>query len=233
MIASLLLAAVVGTAPASADLVARDVPEGVVIDSGAPSANAHAAAVLARVLADHTPETLAAQFATADSGGRPGLLLGTFASRELLDTPGFDAGRVVPGNGQVAFAPDVPINYSLVGARTPEQRAYLAAAMRAKLPEGAPTTIRAPDFDELALVWYFIGWDLDGPLLVAEWGPQRYFFDFDVAGDRITWVERLSEPCFRLGQSDKTLLRCHCFVFARDGQHWSPQFEPKGSTCPN
>ena len=233
MIALLLSLLAAGAAPASPMAASPEVPHSVVLVDATPQSRERAHSALAQLLGERSPEGLAAAFADSSPGaGRPPLLLGNFVSRDLLDSPGFDPERTARGEGQVPLTKDVPLHYELVGAATVAQREYIAQRLHAMLPSGAPATIRPATFDELARIWYFIGWDLDEPLLVAEWNDHAFAFDFDAAGGHITWIERLNDPCFSLGTREKRLLDCHCLVVHREGQRWQALFEPKPQSCP-
>jgi hypothetical protein len=210
-------------------------PLGVVLRPADEATIARGRQRLEALLADRTPATWSAAMSDAPLQGRASVMVGTFVALDLGDRTDFDVRRTHHGKGVVPLTPDIPVHYQLIGATTPAQRDYLAEQLLRILPTGAPDAIRPADFDELALIWYFIGWDLDEPLYVAQWGDRRFVFDFDPDGQRLTWVERLSKPCFAFGveNDDKTrsaLTQCHCMSIARDGARWAARFQP--SSCP-
>jgi hypothetical protein len=218
----------------------RDVPAGVVLAPTTAAVAARTREKLDALLTDRTPATWSDAMSDAPAEGRASFMLGTFAAMDLTDRADFELSRTHHGNGVVPLTPDTPLHYRVIGATTRAQRDYLAPHLLRSLPEGAPDAIRPADFDELALIWYFIGWDLDEPLYVAQWGERRYVFDFDPATGRLTWIERLSSPCFSLGTEDsEVLLKCHCMSIARDGARWTSRLSPfrsasadASSSCP-
>lgn len=238
LVASLAAAPLVAIAQTSG--TEPSLPEGVVLRPASDAAKAQGKARLEALLADRTPATWSDAMSDAPAEGRASFMLGTFAAMDLTDRADFELSRTHHGNGVVPLTPDTPLHYRVIGATTRAQRDYLAPYLLGILPEGAPDAIRAADFDELALIWYFIGWDLDEPLYVAQWGARRYVFDLDPATGRLTWIERLSSPCFSLGTEDsEVLLKCHCMSIARDGARWTSRLSPfrsssddASSSCP-
>jgi hypothetical protein len=220
----LLLAAALGAADAAP--AAPDVPQGVVLKAASEESERRARENLQAMLAGEDPVLLARAMNTLPRAGRMPFLLGTFATLAVKQQPGFDPARVRTGTGKVPISSDVPMDFPIVGASGVEHRAYLAQHLRATLPPGPPKTVRAANFDELALVWFFIGWDLDAPLLVAEWETQRVLFDFDVHGESIEWVERLDRPCFTLQIEKKQVLDCYCLGIERREQQWTAVYVP-------
>lgn len=205
---------------------APDLPHGVVVSPAPAAAEQRAREVLQEMLAAEDPVLLARAMNPLPRGGRMPLMLGTFATQAVRQQPGFDPSKVRSGNGKVPISSDVPMDFPIVGADGVEQRAYLAQHLRATLPAGLPRTVRPPSFDELALVWFFIGWNLDAPLLVAEWDAQRVLFDFDRHGESIEWIERLDRPCFTLQFEQKQVLDCYCLDIERREQQWTAVYVP-------
>lgn len=225
----LLLAAALGAADAAP---APDVPQGVVLKAAPEESERRARGNLQAMLAGEDPVLLARAMNTLPRAGRMPFLLGTFATLAVKQQPGFDPARVRSGTGKVPISSDVPMDFPIVGASGVEQRAYLAQHLRATLPPGPPMQVRAPNFDELALVWFFIGWDLDAPLLVAEWDAQRVLFDFDVHGESVEWIERLDRPCFTLQVEKKQVLDCYCLGIERRERQWTAVYVPADRYAP-
>lgn len=69
--------------------------------------------------------------------------------------------------------------------------ALFAAAMHRYLGDGAPR-IRAATSRELAAHWLNIGWDIDEPLLVADYGAHRLVFDYN--GSHLLMIDELPPP---------------------------------------
>ena len=117
------------------------------------------------------------------------------------------------------------------GANTPAEKRFVAHYVYLSGDFSGDLQIRPANFDELALVWGWISWDLDDPLFVVESAHDKFVFDFDPRTGLITWIERFTNPCFSGSQEGKQVLECHCSKIARDGKKWSVTFEAL-SACP-
>ena len=69
--------------------------------------------------------------------------------------------------------------------------ALFAAAMRRYLGDATPR-IRAATSRELAAHWLNIGWDIDEPLLVADYGAHRLVLDYHEG--HVLMVDELPPP---------------------------------------
>ena len=232
MIAPMLAAGLLAAAAAAATAAAEPAPEpaalphGVVLRAASADAQARAQRSLQALLADGDEAALARAMNPLPRPGRMPMMLGTFATLEVTRRPDYAPAQLRTGNGKVPISSDVPMAFPIVGASGVEHRVHLARHLRATLPAGAPRALRAPSFEELALVWFFIGWDLDGPLLVAEWDRQRVLFDFEPGGEWIEWIERLDRPCFTLRIEQKNLDDCYCLGIERQGTQWRATYVP-------
>ena len=214
---------------------ARDIPDGVVLKPATTDSTSTAESTLRRLLDDRSTQAWTEAFAISSADDLPGFMLGMFSSQDLEGNSGFELDRTMFGKGKVSLTADIPLEYRLIGAGTAEQRDYIAKLLLPTIPDGQPDEIRIANFHELALIWYFISWDIDEPLLIARWGEHRVAFDFDSTGRHLAWIERLSQPCFSLGTEEgKTLLECHCINIARDEMRWELRFAPMDTTlsCP-
>ena len=113
-----------------------------------------------------------------------------------------------------------------VYAESAERQRLLAQLVHQLAKADEPGEFRAPTYDELALVWYWIEWDLAGPLLVYQTAHEKLMFDFDASG-RITWIERLTDPCVTGRQEDRQVMSCQCMVVRRKREEWNIVLEPK------
>jgi hypothetical protein len=80
--------------------------------------------------------------------------------------------------------------------------------------------------EELAIVWYYIAWDIEEPIFVAEDKSHKFIFGFKPPeGERLFWVEDLTNPCFKLGQEGgKALTPCLCEVAEPHGRRYDVAF---------
>jgi hypothetical protein len=143
-------------------------------------------------------------------------------------------GRSLFGKGRYRLpkSEDMPeVISESFGAQSRPQKLLLAHYVTLAANFSGEVTIREPNFEELALVWAWIAWDLDGPLLVAESEHDKFFYDFDVRGERITWIERLTHPCFTVSQEGKQVLTCTCVHIERNERSWRLAYQVLES-CP-
>lgn len=116
-------------------------------------------------------------------------------------------------------------------AKERAQKLFLAHYLHFLADFAGPLTIRAPSFDELAITWAWVAWDLEGPVLVAEGTHDKYLFHFEPKSGHLFWIERLTQPCFSGQQEGRQVLGCTCTGIARDGRRWSLRFDVRQS-CP-
>ncbi|HEV7609162.1 MAG TPA: hypothetical protein VGO61_17600 [Steroidobacteraceae bacterium] len=223
---ALLVASVTGshlqaTSPA---LSANDLPDGVRYITTTPARLEQAATALRSALA-RGPEALAAMLGGHTNSERA--LAGPFLSIQVVGDDlhalkylrNFTYTVTWDRKGTKFQAP------GLFG-ETPEQKRLLAQYLflvSNRSPEGQ---VRAATFEELSIIWGWISWDIDEPLLVYQAGDERLAFDFDPASGRITWIERLTEPCFSGAQGDQSVLTCHCVRIERKLRNWQMQLDP-------
>ena len=150
-----------------------------------------------------------------------------------IEGDGLD-GRQIFGKGRYRLPESEEMPAVIVdsfGAQSRPQKLMLAHYLTLAANFSGKVTIREPNFEELALVWAWIDYDLDGPLLVAESAHDKYFFDFDPSGSRITWIERLSRPCFTASQEGNQVLTCTCARIDRNEREWHLGYQVLES-CP-
>lgn len=116
-------------------------------------------------------------------------------------------------------------------AKTRAQKLLVAHYLNLAANFSGPITIRSASYDELALIWAWIAWNIDGPLLIVETASDKYAFQFNPENGLLFWVERLSRPCFTVVHENQKYPACTCTRVARDGKKWGLRFEPQQS-CP-
>lgn len=204
-----------------------ELPLGVNYAAASPEALASARARLRPALTDTS--ALAALLAPDNDET---LKVGPFFGIEI-DADGLEC-RKLFGKGRYHLPADDQMPEVIVdsfGAQSRPQKLLLAHYFTLATDFSGEFTIREPTFDELALVWAWIAWDLDGPLLVAENEHDKFFFDFDTRGEHITWIERLTRPCFTASQEGKQVLTCTCARVDRNERQWHVAYQVLES-CP-
>jgi hypothetical protein len=206
-------AIVLGSALAAAAVTrAQDVPEGVRYATASREINEAAEAALRGGLSG-APRAIAA---LGNDGARP-LLTGLFLSRTLLDTGLVQSGEFGKGVYKMPLSKDVKPQAPGLVARDVKERAVLDAALERWLPASRNVGIRRLTADELALIWYYIAWDISEPIFAVEIGGRTLVVDFDEAGRAVTWLEDISQPCFRLAWEGGGLKDCFCSHVVADG----------------
>ncbi len=215
-------------APAASPGAIADLPAGVVYTAVDRDTYESAAKRLRAAIAGG-PEPLAQLMGLAASDAK--VLAGPFFALEI-DGDNLK-GRAFLPRGKYRFP--VPGEAGFVvesfSANDAAQKRFLAHYVLLSADFRGELEIRRPTFDELALIWGWVSWDLDDPLLVVESPREKFVFDFDPRTGLITWVERLTNPCFTGQQDGKAVLACHCARVVREQKKWQIAFEALAS-CP-
>ena len=220
--------AVTAAALSCAAVAAQDVPEGVRYTKAPAEVNAQAEASLRAALSGER-RVLAGIFAP---GAKP-LIIGPFLSRTLTDSGLVDAMQFGKATYRVPLGKDVKPESPGIVARDAKERAALDEALERWLPATRQFVLRPLTPDELALVWFFISWDLKEPLFAVDMGGRTLVVDFEADRRSVFWIEDLSHPCFRLAwQGGST--GCYCSVVVPDGPRRRVMFRPRpdaAGTC--
>ena len=224
----LMLLCLASPAFAAAPPTNTQLPAGVVY-APADAATVDKASQRLREALTHGPASLATLFGLADSDAR--LVVGPYFGIEM-NGDSLDGKALLP-TGKYNFP--IPgtaglTAESFAGTNAREKR-FLAHYVFLAGNFGGELDIREPTYDEMALMWAWISWDIDGPLLIAESATDKYAFDFDPKTGLITWVERLTRPCTTGLQEGKEVFSCSCARVKRKGTSWRVDFEPLES-CP-
>lgn len=159
------------------------------------------------------------------------VLLGVYLSQILAKEPGYVQGSFAGGEYQLPLSKKdgVIIHAMLLAANKQEQVKGLADLLAGIYAPAKPFTIRKLTKDEMALVWFYVSWDLVEPLYLVEAGGHKLVFQFDPTGTSLAWIEDMTEPCFRLAIGNGGL-PCMCHVAAHEGNRYTTEFEPM-KTC--
>ena len=82
--------------------------------------------------------------------------------------------------------------------------------------------------EEMTLVWFFIGWDLDEPIFIVEDANHQLVIDFSSDGKQLDWIEDIKHMSFYLafgnvGNEGKT--NCYRPVVVGQGTKLAVAFE--------
>lgn len=159
------------------------------------------------------------------------VLLGVYLSQTLAHDPGYVKGSLADGEYQLPLSKKdgVVIHAMLLAANKPEQVKGLSDLLAKIYAPVKPFTIRKLTKDEMALIWFYVSWDLTEPLYVVEGGGHRLVFQFDPSGTSLSWIEDMTAPCFRLSIRDSGL-PCMCHLVVHEGNKYSTAFQPM-KTC--
>ncbi len=156
------------------------------------------------------------------------VLLGTFLAQKLESDPNYHPGSLKPGSYQLTLSKKDGIisNAPFYFATTPAQAVELSTLFSKVYAATPSPVIRKLSKDEMALVWFYIGWDLVEPIYVAEVGGRKLVFDFGPDGSYLEWIEDITEPCFKITFQGGGL-PCMCSVVVSQKNRYEVVFERK------
>lgn len=159
------------------------------------------------------------------------VLLGVYLSQVIALDPGYVKDSFAHGDYQLPLSKKdgVTIHAMLLAADKQEQVKGLAELLAKIYTPAKPFTIRKLTKDEMALIWFYVSWDLVEPVYAVESGGHKLIFQFDPSGTSLRWMEDMTEPCFRLAIGDSGL-PCMCHVVSHKSNLYTTGFEPM-KTC--
>lgn len=198
------------------------VPDGVTYKEASPDINARAEAKLRRVLAKE-PHDFALLMPT---DGKSVTTAGVFLTLGTLDKYKGQLQGLIPVKYNIPFGKDVKTAINSYAAHDPGQQTKLAGVLRDAIHVNPDYKVRKMTPAELAIIWYYIGWDINEPIFVVEDKVHKYVFNFDPAGESLFWIEDLSQPCFQLSQREnQPLTPCLCFTTVSQGNRYETRFK--------
>jgi hypothetical protein len=201
---------------------AQDVPDGVRYVRASPEANEAASKLLEAAFSSHPPRV--ARLGTPDPSQT--LYVGPFISSAMLQT-GVDASRLHSGTYTIPLSPEVQPIMKGLGAQDSPQREEFDKALGRTLSEEGSARIRKLTAKELALIWFYISWDITEPIFVVERRGRSFIADFTDDARSLYWFEEITAPCFRVTWEGGGLKPCYCSVVTQDGNKYHVAFEPK------
>ena len=165
--------------PATSPWGAAAWPGDVVYKKGDDAAIAAKVALLKKALASEKG------FATPSLCGDGGMVLIGPNLYEAIraDTAGIESPKVVTIDSQTGK------QRAQLRVKGERELSILAAALRKHVGTASPR-IRAATYDELAAHWLNIGWDINEPLLIADYGAHRLVLDY-MDGAQLFMIDEL------------------------------------------
>jgi hypothetical protein len=198
------------------------VPEGVRYKEASAEVNRKAEDLLRKALSQNPPD-----FASLmPQDGKTITMTGKFISLYALKERQAELKGLLPAHYALPLGEGITEQSEGYVAHEPGQVAALAKVLSETIRLDPDFRIRKLTPEELAMVWYYIGGDIEEPIFVAEDTTHKLIFNFKPpGGDRLFWVEDLSYPCFKLGQPDgKALTPCFCEVAQGTGTRYQVGF---------
>jgi len=191
------------------------VPEGIRYQKIAPKVDEKARETLAAAL-----HSIPVDWSRLVSGsGKQRTFLGTFLGIQIAQIKPLSEFNLTNLRSKIPLSKDMNVeSMSLVALDSPE-RARLIELLNAHVHPPRKFEIRKATPEELAIIWFFVSWNLQEPLWIVEGEGKRFAFDFDAQGNRVEWIEDLSKPCIRFGMTTDNTTPCFCMSAPFDGKH--------------
>ncbi len=142
--------------------------------------------------------------------------IGTFLGQAILANPKNKTEGLTKIILNVPFGDKLNVQTQSLASKSAEQAKQLAEILSKEIHIQPDATIRKASAKELALIWFFIGWDIQEPLYVVEDKTHKYAFNFTPDGEKLFWVENINKPCMRFAQGGNDLTSCKCMDFDDD-----------------
>jgi hypothetical protein len=203
-----------------------EIPEGVRYIKASAAANEKASDLLRDAFTSQ-PFHLAE---LNNKGSGQQFMVGPFLTGNLTQNGSIDASRFLPVLYAIPLdkAKGITAQMSGLAARSAEQRSDLDQALAKWIAAGPDIRIRKLSPRELALIWYFISWDVNEPIFVIEHGGRSLVVNFYGDGKSIFWLEDISAPCFHAKLKGGASTPCYCSVVNQEGSKYFVDFEPRG-----
>lgn len=204
---------------------AQTVPDGVHYVAASPQVNATAEKNLHAALSG-------AEYSLAGMGAQVEarmLMVGPFLSAELTQQGVLKREGLARIDNRIPLDQETLASMPGVGVRNPAEFKLLDAALGKWLKRGGVPVIRKLKPEEMALIWYWIGWDITEPVFAVEQGGRTLVVDFQDDGRSIFWLEDITSPCMHLKWESGELPGCYCAVTKGAGKQIGVGFEEKSA----
>lgn len=218
------------SAATSGDARGAIAPDGVTYIPASASANNLARDALEAVFSGKENEL--AKLTTAGVKANGKVLIGVFMTMAFLNSDLFMPGSLTEGDTKLPLGDkdNTILQAKLLAVTGREQTGTFTSLFYDLYKPSQRITLRKLTKEEMALVWFYIGWDLSEPVYVVHSGDKKLVFEFDPSGKSLMWIEDITAPCFRLKVGTDEL-PCMCQGIIHKGNHYEPVFHPK-KECP-
>ena len=213
----------------SAGAMSAELPAGVRYERVSDDANARARALVEQAFAG--PQVDLFRMLRARAAGDKPFTLGPFMGIRVTTNDATGLEQYDQLHYQVEVSRGVKVRVPSFAAHEPETERQLARRVERLLAGGAPATIRKLTNDELAMIWFWISWDIVEPIYAVEAGREKLILHFVPDGSRLWWIEDVGAPCFKLTEEGRTVVGCHCMHIVWEGLNWDAVFRPSGREC--
>jgi hypothetical protein len=204
-------------------------PDGVTYVEASEAANAVARKSLATAFSGKrvSIEDLVAQGVAKNHE----VFFGTFLTQKAMNISGYHPSAFQQGSYKLQLGGDegVAVNAPFIAAMTKSQAESLSAVFSDIYGSPPSPNIRKLTKEEMALVWFYIGWDMVEPIYVAETAGRKIVFDFGPDASYLEWIEDITNPCFRLSYQGGGV-PCMCTVVVSQDNKYEVMFRPQ-SQC--
>ena len=142
-------------------------------------------------------------------------MIGTFIGQAVL-AKSYKTDGLTCVKTNLPFGDELTVQTQSFASKSADQAKQLAEILSNEIHIQPDATIRKASAKELALIWFFIGWDIQEPLFVVEDKTHKYAFNFTPDGEKLFWVENINKPCMRFAQGGNDLTSCKCMDFDDD-----------------
>src|ERR1051325_11100212 len=224
----LFLTACASTKPNYSD--ESPVPDGVRYFKAADSVNEIATTKLVLAL---TGQHIFIEDLVSEGVKRNGrVLLGTFLAQQLGSHSSFHPDSLEKGLLKLPLSKEDGIvsNFPFYLAVTQDQAVALSTLFSNAYASAPSPIMRKLTKEEMALIWFYIGWDIVEPIYVVEIEGRKVVFDFGPDGSYLEWIEDITEPCFKVTFQAGSL-PCMCSVVVNQKNQYQVVFQQK-EQCP-
>lgn len=159
------------------------------------------------------------------------LILGTFLSQEIMQDARFPVSKFHPGVYKIPLDAKAGVyaDSPMLTAVTDAEAGAVADAIREVVHFDAKPSIRKLSKEEMALIWFYISWDIKEPIYVMESGAHKLVVEFDGTGTGLSWVEDIGRPCFQAYVGGNAATPCMCLTVVNKENQYAVGFNMQSS----
>lgn len=193
-------------------VIGQDIPVGVRYSKATPETNKKAESTLRQAFSQGPTKV-----ATIGKGSKHiGPIIGPFLAGQLVKAHLIDISKFQPVIYHIPLSKDVVPKMNGMVVRNDGQRDLLDSALQKFIPFSSAPRIRKLTSEEISIIWFYIGWDLNEPIFAVEQGNRKFIVNFNSDGESLFWIEEISEPCFQFKWEGGGLQDCFCITVGGD-----------------